>query len=536
MAGEDGGGGRSPQPRLQYTDFESMSHAQLVQLLASANAAGPADLARKLSAAAKTISKIGEDLKTHVGGLSWHGEGGDTFREWGNQTANATLRLGEYSKVAGHWLAEASQAIAEAKAAMPPLSETTDARADLTKAQKSYAAATDPDNRNDPDARTTAQTARSDEAAAQGRMDAARGEAVQRLRKLAQTYEFSAQQVQSEQPPTFPPPAMHLRSDQWEPTGHRPEYGAAPAQSGGAGVVASAPAGPPPGTAASGAGVVARGPSASPAEAVDSPPPYSPGAALGVGSAGNGASVPIATGPAGPPVSMEIDSVAPLPQAPAASPPAGPNSPPITGRPDVGPVLPPGTMPPIVGGSGSGPTPPGPSTGTGRPITGTTRPVGLPGQSPASPGTAARMPRDSGIIGGRPTQTGSGRPTGAVPRGTVIGSEVPYGRGPVGAPGMGAGTGGSTPGRGGSATGRRLARESGGVIGGLPQQTGRTTGGPFTPGGTKVAGGGTPVPPPGTSQPRRRDDRRADRPGLTTEDEETWQQGQRPVVPPVIDN
>ncbi|BFO15830.1 hypothetical protein SHKM778_22180 [Streptomyces sp. KM77-8] len=156
---------------------------------------------------------------TYTKGLEWQGEGGDAFRDWGGQSAAATLRLGQYAEVASRWMGTVAQAVAEAKAAMPATSETTLAKADLADARKNLAAAQDPGARNDPEARKLAQTAQSDATAAQQRMEAARAEAVQQLRKLAQTYEYSAQQVNSVQPPTFAPPADHLESKEWRRAG-----------------------------------------------------------------------------------------------------------------------------------------------------------------------------------------------------------------------------------------------------------------------------------------------------------------------------
>ncbi|MFJ3938520.1 DUF4398 domain-containing protein [Streptomyces parvus] len=207
----EGAGGRRPQ--LRRTDFESMTHEQLVSLIAAASPSGASILSTRLAQASSTITKIGEDLREYVSGLPWHGEGGDAFRAWGGQTASATLRLGEYSKGASRWMELVAEAISEAKAAMPPVSETTQAQRRLARAKAAYDVAIDPANRNDPDARGLARSAQSDAASAEARIDAARGEAALRLRKLAQTYEFSAQQVNAATPPTFPPPAMYM--DGW---------------------------------------------------------------------------------------------------------------------------------------------------------------------------------------------------------------------------------------------------------------------------------------------------------------------------------
>ncbi|SCG02234.1 hypothetical protein GA0115255_117022 [Streptomyces sp. Ncost-T6T-2b] len=189
---EGTGGGR---PQLRRTNFESMTHQQLVALISS----GASSLTTKLAQASTTITKIGEDLREYVSGLPWHGEGGDAFRSSGGQTAAATLRLGEYSKGASRWMELVAEAISEAKATIPLVSETTQVQGALAKAKTAYDVATDSANRNDPDARGLARSAQSDVAAAETRIEAAL-----RLWKLGQTYEFTAQQVNATTPPASP--------------------------------------------------------------------------------------------------------------------------------------------------------------------------------------------------------------------------------------------------------------------------------------------------------------------------------------------
>ncbi|WP_306328728.1 hypothetical protein [Streptomyces venezuelae] len=77
--------------------------------------------------------------------------------------------------------------------------------------------------------------------------------------------------------------------------------------------------------------------------------------------------------------------------------------------------------------------------------------------------------------------------------------------------------------------GRRLAGETGGVVGGKAQRAGTTgTGGrPFTPGGSGLVRGNT-------ARADEREEQNGERPDYLVEDEETWQQGRR-VAPPVID-
>ncbi|CAM5686596.1 hypothetical protein SALBM135S_03104 [Streptomyces alboniger] len=203
-------GSKGGAPKLAHTDFESMTHEQLLALVESASSEGASQLAGKLSKAASTITKIGDDLMTYTKGLHWQGEGGDAFRAWGTQSASATLYLGEYSEVASRWMGVVAQAIAEAKASMPPASDTAQAKADLRTANKNMDAAQKA--HNDPDARKVARDSQADATAAQGRIEAAHAEAVQRMRKLAQTYQQSAQQVNGVTPPTFAPPASHAEN------------------------------------------------------------------------------------------------------------------------------------------------------------------------------------------------------------------------------------------------------------------------------------------------------------------------------------
>ena len=338
------------EPTLARTDFESMTHEQLAALIDSASSEGASLLATKLSKASSTITKIGDDLMTYTKGLEWQGEGGDAFRDWGGQAASATLHLGEYAEVASRWMATVAQAVAEAKAALPPTSETTQAKADLADARKTIAATQDPGARNDPDARKLAQTAQSDATAAQQRMEAARAEAIQQLRKLAQTYEYSAQQVNSVPPPTFSPPANHLGSKEWRRTD-----GAVAVSVGASAATASSP----------GAGVPERQIGAPATTQVGNYPASSGGTPTSHGEQVLQR-----------PVAMDIDGVTTMPdsRSPAINNPAVPQA--IIGpRADVGytsqPVIVPPTMPSRGAGSGA----PGPTQ-----ITPTTRSSPLPGQ------------------------------------------------------------------------------------------------------------------------------------------------------------
>lgn len=507
-------------PKLARTDFESMTHEQLAALIDAASSEGASHLAGKLSKAASTITKIGDDLMTHVKGLEWQGEGGDAFRDWGGQTAGSTLRLGQYAEVASRWMETVAQAVAEAKAAMPKVSETTQAKADLAEAKGTIAAARQPGSANDPDARKLAQTAQTDATAAQGRIEAARGEAIQQLRKLAQAYEYSAQQVNSVQPPTFSPPAGNTGNEGWwvEPESQYVSTGSHYAPSGAADSSSS--------TSHSGHGATGGHTAVGPVSRH--------GANADV--AGPGAQ-PHRTLPA---ADMDIDGVATLPETapPATGLPSG--SPPGPQRPEVTQAVQPGVIPPAFAGGGATNTPMGGRIPARTPL--------LPGQGIGN-GAASRLPRENGILGGRPVSPGAGRTTG-IPRGTVIGSGgAAQGRTPMGR-GMTPGMPGATPGTGGSsAGGRRLASEAGGTVGSR-QQPGRANPRPFTPGGSGLvrpstgatrtergpATGRNAVSTPASkSSGSKRDQQHSQRPDYLVEDEETWAANNRRAVPPVVD-
>jgi hypothetical protein len=497
------------QPTPQHTDFESMTHAQLAAMLDSANSEGAYELAAKLSKAASTITKIGDDLMTYVKGLEWQGEAGDTFREWGGQTASATLHLGEYAEVASRWMGIVSRAIAEAKAVMPDTSETTAAQADLRTAQKSLAATKEPGARNDPDSRQLAQTAQSDATAAQDRIDAARYEAAQQMRKLAQTYQQSAAQVNSVTPPTFSPPGEHLSPDQWM----KAEY-VSPVSSQGA-----------------------SGPGSAAFTQTGSGRSNSPHGTSQVVSQGNAQEPDNRSQP----VSMGIDGLSTFPDSSAPGIPTPPANGPAQ-RAETAPLTQPNPMPHSFNGGGKGP---GQSV-PGR-IPSTTRPPHMPGQGAAN-GGAARMPRETGIVGGRPVPPTSGR-TGGLPRGTVIGGDGTQGRTPMGrgmTPGMPVGNPNAH--QGGVVGGRRLATEGGGVVGGRPAQSGRSSTRPFTPGGAGLVrpsgatstrgmtvGRAGSLPHNAQTPDARRDQPQGERPDYLVEDEETWNRGTRRALPPVVD-
>ncbi|MGW2847958.1 hypothetical protein [Streptomyces sp. NPDC001108] len=453
------------------TDFDGMTHERMLEWLDRASSGEMQAASDRLVGAASEIRRIAEDLKVRPQWVEWKGQGADAFRTWSADLANATLRLGDYSEGVSKWLGEASNAVASAQASIPRTE--AGARANLEAALAA---------RNDPDASDVARKSAA-ELIETGKRN--REEAAAQMRKLSQTYAMSSSQLAALEKPVFPaiPQAMvsHRalgRDGQQHQRGISSEEGGAPA----------------PG------GVGHPGVSESRREAVPGEVGHA-GSVAGAGAAPYGArsSAPGA-------VSMEIDGVAALSDAsspPATNPVALSAGPRADGIPS--PVQ--GAVPPVPP-SRTGPAGPrgtngaGGSTGLPRP------PVSAPGPTAPGAGPVGRPPGANGIVGGHAVPPGPARPAVGIPRGTVIGGESARGAAPLG----------RTPGTSGGVS--RVPPITGGAVGNHQQQGRGPVRGPAGVGsGAKRAG---------------RDERR-DRPDYLLEDEETWQQGVRRVVPPVID-
>lgn len=480
------------------TTFDGYSHQQLRAMIASLDPAAVQTRADQLTKAAEDIKKIAEKLKGHrVTG--WEGEAAVAFQEWVGRAGNATLRLSEYSATGATWMGRTVQLMTEASK-MPVVDG--DALANLEAARKF---------RNDPDAPKIG-------ADAEKKLDEDHREAVRLMNNLAQSYEQSSGEMNKAEIPTFPPPPNVLVPENV----YGEEEMARPGGSSGTGSYSGSPsyASSAPGGSGS-----------------TNSPTLIPGHQPQQDN-----TLPLTTAPLpvipDRDVRVDLDTVGTLPPAISTLPPTtttpGGQLPTGPGGPNLGPFVPPVTVPPIGGVKGPGPGGLGPVG----PISGTSGPLGKSGLLPGMP------PRDSGIMGGRPVSTSG--PGAGIPRGTVIGEGAQAGRG-MGGGGMGPGGAGAHGSQGGSPMGRRLATEHGGIVGGRqPSAGGRpTTGGqPFTQGGSGLVRNGTGVPGAGamghagagarTNPGNRRDDQGGDRPDYLAEDEETWQRNRR-VVPPVID-
>lgn len=471
------------------TDFDRMTHEEMLRWLDEAAGGEIQGAADRLVSAAKEIRRIAEDLKVRPQRVEWKGAGADAFRTWSADLANATLRLGEYSEGASKWLTEASNAIASAQTSIPR--PESGARAGLVAALAT---------RDDPAApageRRSAETLLAS-------TEADRQEAVAQMRRLAQSYAFSASQLTGLEKPVFPPLPQEVVPDR--AAGHDTDAGIGRTGVSAAGSASAMHAVLP----MQRAGVDASG----------STDAFAGSAGDRVSRAADSVARPVPADLDTRPVAMALDASAVLPDAPPirAAPSAG-----LLGGPGLdGGTGPTGAPAPVVAGP---PLAPSAAMGAGRTpaaalarLPGSGGPGGGGGVAPHR--SASGVPAaGGGITGGRPVPQSSGRPAVGIPRGTVMGGEGGQGETPMArTPGPGAigpmGTGaGVGAGRGGISGGRSLP------LGGA----GATR--PFTSGGS-----GLPV-----SRGSRGGERDA-APDHLVEDEETWQYGDRRTVPPVVD-
>ncbi|MFD7444143.1 WXG100 family type VII secretion target [Streptomyces sp. NPDC059909] len=494
------------------TDFSGMSHEQMLAWVDEASSFYVQSAADKLSMAAGELRDIAQQLQFRPERVEWKGEAFQEFKDWGAGLASATYRLADYSENASKWMSQASEAIAVAQSAIPRYASHAQAKENLEAAHQYH---------NDPDAGRVAQNARASMATSEDakaialKEEANRQAAVDEMVKLSQAYQQSKTQMERVEVPVLPPP----------PGAFVPEGMDARGDSGYIQPSATSDSGTVGG---SGGGATRSQDSGSTAE---------------VGRSNAGGVVHPEQ-----PVGLGIDSVGTLPP-PTTTPQVSSASQPPVAKPDSGLVPPVGITPGV-----ARPTTGGPPVGRGTSV-GPRSPLLPSGRSGLGVGgPLGTMPRDGGITGGRPVPPSTGRPVAGIPRGTVIGAEGGTGRGPMGhGGGIGGGIGGGSMGAGqsGVSGGRRLAMETGGIVGGRPQQVGAVSARPFTPGGSGLVrgvapggasrggagpmgrGGARPADTRGTDS--RREDGYGERPDYLVEDEETWQQGSRRVAPPVID-
>ncbi|MFE5871877.1 hypothetical protein ACFQ6V_24990 [Streptomyces roseifaciens] len=497
---------RFPPVCTPAEDFYDMPHEKLQAMVEHADQHRVIAIGLQLNGAAQAIKKLGDDLKKHMEGVAWSGEAGEAFRKWGYSMANETIRLSDYVKAVDKWMGYASTDLGSARR-MPKHSPEDKATVEawLKSAPfptKTVPSPTAPGIPHDPVGGPTQVEAYN----AQERLETNHKAAAALMKALAESYDQSGTQILRADRPNFRPMPERVMPNR-DPEREGRDYLGVPG--GGSG-------GPSSGGAA---GVPSAGYAG-----------YAGGASVGGGAGGvSTSSTPAERLVRRPELDLSggVDTPHRVPVPQPDRPPATPLD---AGKPQI-------PVPHV-----PAPNWPGPER--------------RPGTSRRPDSRLPNVPRD-GIAGGRPTPRGPSVPTQNPGRVPVFGTEpslrqgssrppMPAGPGFGGMPGPTAGT----PGAGG--TGRYKVTEPGGGSGGLGR--GSTGGGSthFTPGGTGLVRGGAAgegsgasstrpgmaggfMPAAGTSSAAS--DRRTGgrRPDYLVEDEETWQQGGRNVVPPVIE-
>ncbi|MBP2582459.1 hypothetical protein J3A78_002937 [Streptomyces sp. PvR006] len=492
-----------------------MSHQQMLAWLDEASEAGVRLAGDRLKAASVELERIAKELKSRSGRVDWKGKAEQAFNEWAADVVSSTFSLSSYSGRGAEEMHKTAQAIASAKSAMPRYTSHESAKANLAAAQK---------YRNDPDSADVARNAQKaiaaseDLKAIEAKELATKQAAADEMRKLSSAYHWSGFHMTSVAPPTFPPPpGAFVPPDSGRVKGSSDYVGSSPqserTSTGTDRSTGTQTTRPHPDTRTT------------PDTTVPLPPAHDTNGPTQVVRPDVRPDVPVDLG---------IDSVdTKTPPTAPTGPTQTPGTPPPITKPDgsAPPFVTAPGMPPLLAKGGPGGTPPtGPVTGgTRNPLNTITGPRGLP----TGPGPLGG-PRE-GISGGKAVPSANGRPQTGLPRSTVIGTEpgarngTGMGRAPMGG-GMGGPMGGAGAGQHGITGGRRLAGETGGVVGGKAQRAGATggTARPFTPGGSGLVRGGS------AQRPGEREETNGERPDYLVEDEETWQQGRR-VAPPVID-
>ncbi|WP_349345222.1 hypothetical protein [Streptomyces rapamycinicus] len=409
-----GDSSKLPPLKMCY-NITSFEHASFEDMLAMVEGTDEQEIIRRgnaLTKAQSEIEKIGDELKKRVGRVTWKGEGGDAFRNWGDDFANQALKLAGFAGSVGTAMETAGQALSEVKKSMPDRPAGSQVcYADQEKEKKRLEG-----------------------------LDKARDEALPQMYKLASYYRMSQETIagsQQDEPVFKPLPASALPRTQ---DGSGQESYGSPSVSGGSVHTTPASVGTThpavdPSTVSPGSPAHFSPAHVSPGHVTPPSIPENPGHVT----------VPDAT-------HTNIDTVNPSPPtttAPQLPTGGGPPVTPVTDGPGpVGlPASPPPTVGPTTGMGKIGPTvgKVNPTVGTGGtkgPVTAPRLPNGPTEQINGRP-TTNPVRADRSIVGGMQNHQAGTNQGNRQSRGTVIGREP---AGPVGRAGPGAGPGLPRPG------------------------------------------------------------------------------------------
>ncbi|GAA3061144.1 hypothetical protein GCM10020000_50340 [Streptomyces olivoverticillatus] len=221
-------------------------------------------------------------MKKYIAHVPWEGEGGDAFRNWGADMANATLKLGDCSEAAGKWMHEAASMLDHAQRAMPKYSTSAKStlNAYLSHHPQPLGMVPDPLTANGDGGLQGAGPTQAQAFAAQQRLHDDHMQAAQQIGNLVQAYGHSEHQIWAVERPNFPVIPVKFMPERraTDDRQYEPMPGAAGGSQGNEGSAVTMPQGGAP----SGGGVGSATPAISPLGVAPSVPPVATGIDGGV--------------------------------------------------------------------------------------------------------------------------------------------------------------------------------------------------------------------------------------------------------------
>ncbi|MBF9073933.1 WXG100 family type VII secretion target [Streptacidiphilus fuscans] len=220
MRVEDPGGGWSAT-----TNFETMSHQQLHDMVANSDPSSVQSIGDTLSTASTQVSSVADDLNTHLSKLEWSGTAAAAFQTWARQVVQAADDLSIFHNNAGLAVQTAGSTLSSVKAAMPPVPQKEMDLVAAYKRQQLISASpgqlpTVVGGRVQPPSAvsTTPQIGggitQAQAYAAQTAVDQAHQEAITQMERLGGAYVGATQTMDLNAEPVFPPPPANVMPPQ----------------------------------------------------------------------------------------------------------------------------------------------------------------------------------------------------------------------------------------------------------------------------------------------------------------------------------
>ncbi|MDI5965331.1 WXG100 family type VII secretion target [Streptantibioticus silvisoli] len=204
MRADETGGG-APSVCGPSTDFESLSHREMLAMLVGVNQRQVTTVATNLTTAGAAIQEIAADLNTHMSNLDWQSTAGDAFRTWGHKVASATYTLADYATTAGTQMSNAGSVLHEVSTSMPAIPEGAVTTAATYRQHKGVYGPFG-DAAEGTHAAPGAPTPTAGEYnAAVAEMSAAQTKAADNMIKLGSAYSAATETMGGQQEPEFPP-------------------------------------------------------------------------------------------------------------------------------------------------------------------------------------------------------------------------------------------------------------------------------------------------------------------------------------------